>query len=273
MSDSQPARNREQCPYGFTCSRMTSQPNTTAINCWFVKDCRKLKKSSNSNIDDKLKQFLQQISELREELARLKRLQPNQKQKAQIKYLSQRKSFLCRVIAHEIAISKLEEFGNPLSAESFGIYEEILQIKKSIGCIKTQINNFSGLSNLNRNYIAPEGVEVHTYSVKHPPSSKFPPGTPLEEIRTQQKIYKYHKLLSKTAQFKSETNSSRNCKVIHLGKNDSEKNIQARLGIERRNRLSKIRTLVTQAAEALQEAAELANEVLLFEDVSKDKNS
>lgn len=122
------------------------------------------------------------------------------------------------------------------------------------------------MSNINRNYIALEGIEVHIYNTKHPPSSKFPPGTPLEEIRKQQTIYKYHKLLSKTAQFQSETTDSRKRKVIHLGKHDSEKNIQARLGIERRNRLSKIRTLTTQAAKALQEAAELADEVLCFED-------
>ena len=107
---------------------------------------------------------------------------------------------------------------------------------------------------------------MHTYNVKHPPSGKFPPGTSVEEMRKQQKVYKYHKLLSKTAQFTSETDTSKKCKVIHLGKSNDEKNIQARLGIERRNRLSKICTLITQAAKALQEAAELADEELCFED-------
>lgn len=257
---------RKQCPYGFTCSQMTSQPNTIAENCWFLKDCREIKKDSNSNIDGKLNKFQQQILEVTKEIVQSRQLQPNQRQKTNRQRLSQRLKFLARVIAHEKAVSELKKFGNPQSADNFGIYEQTLQIRESLKRIKTQLNNYNGLSNIKRGYIAPKGVEVHTYNTKHPPSSKFPPGTPLEEIRKQQTIYKYHKLLSKTAQFESETTDSRKRKVIHLGKYDSEKNIQARLGIERRNRLAKIRTLVTQAAKALHEAAELADEVLCFED-------
>ena len=277
---------RKQCPYGFTCSQMTSQPNTIAENCLFLQDCKKMKQDSNSDSKYTQNDFLREISRVEKEISRVEKeisqvekeigeslistryspLAQKQEAKSIRKRLFQRKKFLDRIIVHKKAVFELIKFGNPQLAKNFGIDQQIRQIRESLKRIKTQLNNYNGLSNINRGYIAPKGVEVHTYNTKHPPSGKFPPETPLEEIRKQQTIYKYHKLLSTTAQFESETTDSRKRKVIHLGKHDSEKNIQARLGIERRNRLAKIRTLTTQASKALHEAAELVDEVLCFED-------
>ena len=75
----------------------------------------------------------------------------------------------------------------------------------------------------------------------------------------QPKTYNYYKLQSETAQFKSEKKASPKCKSIHLGKAGNEKYIQGKLGIERRKRLSKIRTQLMQAVKAIEEAAELAD--------------
>ncbi|MDJ0596515.1 MAG: hypothetical protein QNJ72_42205 [Pleurocapsa sp. MO_226.B13] len=266
MTNTSHSPKREKCPYGFTCSKMTSRLNTIAEHCEYLKDCRDIKKSTSGsgNKDRNLKRFIKQNLELIEKIEQERQLKPQNQQK--IKRLYRDISFYSHVIKHERSVSDLKKFANHQLIGSFGIYEQRKRITKSLQRISTQLRNFNQKSNLDRGYIAPSGVEVHTYTVKHPPSGKFPPGTSVEEMRKQQKIYRYHKLLSKTAQFTSETDTSKKCKVIHLGKSDNEKNIQARLGIERRNRLSKIRTLITQAAEVLQEAAELADEELCFDD-------
>ncbi len=93
----------------------------------------------------------------------------------------------------------------------------------------------------------------------------------LQAIRREQRIYHYHKLTSETAQFRGvledDEGNKKPCRVIHLSHSDNARNIQGRLGIERRNKLSKIRTRLLQARRALEEAAAIAAEEYSYEDV------
>ena len=172
--------------------------------------------------------------------------------------------YVWSIKSHERAALTLKRRSKGQNFFDFGIYEKISLIKKLLEQLHSNIHNGCYLD---RDYIAPEGVEVNSYSVKHPSSNKFPQGTPPEEIRKNQKVYLYHKLQSKTAQFTSTKENGKKCQVIHLGRSNDEKNIQARLGIERRNRLSKIRTRLIQAETALKEAAELAAWEFSFDDI------
>lgn len=104
---------RKRCPYGFTCSQMTSQLNIIAENCWFLKDCRDQKKDSNSKIEHKEKKIKQQILEVGKEIAEYSRKFPlSQRQRTKRQRLSQRLKLLTRILAHEKAVFELIEFGN-----------------------------------------------------------------------------------------------------------------------------------------------------------------
>ncbi|MEL6989353.1 MAG: hypothetical protein AAGK97_16190 [Bacteroidota bacterium] len=70
-----------------------------------------------------------------------------------------------------------------------------------------------------------------------------------------------------TAVTKDEEGNSKTCKVIHLSHSDNARNIQGRLGIERRNKLNKIRTRLLQAKRLLDEATAIAQEEYSFDDI------
>ena len=250
--DKSPKRQKK-CPYGFTCSNMPklSPSDATSENCANLSQCEKAAKY-NSEILFRYGKY-EKLKSRFDWLNQRKNL--GNKAKRELEEIRPTVSYVESIKSHEKAASTLERRSKKQEYSDFGITERISLIEKKLQQLRSNLHNNCYLD---RDYIAPEGVEVNSYSVKYPPSSNFSQDTPQEEIRKNQKVYIYHKLKSKTAQFKPEKENGKKRKVIHLGKSNDEKNIQARLGIERRNRFSKIRTRLIQAETALKEAAELA---------------
>lgn len=266
MADTVSPDDRKKCPYGFTCSTMSSRQIRSAKECEYLKECRSYKSRPYGDLRQKLKHLDENISKLCHEI---EHCEENKRSKYKLR---RRLELLHQIKSHELSIVHLRSFANHQAIKECtgDLYAYLYKIRESKGRLTQQLNNRDGRSNLNRDYIAPEGVEAHVYSVKRPAASQFPEGTPIQEIRKRQKVYRYWKLQSKTPQFKSKGGDDKSCKTIHLGKGDNPKTIQARLGIERRNRLSKIRTKLMEAAAAVEEAALLAEEVLCFEDFEEE---
>jgi hypothetical protein len=117
-------------------------------------------------------------------------------------------------------------------------------IAQRIEQLQQQLNNLEG------HYIAPPGCEVHTYSVKRPSGT-----------------YYYNKLTASEAIFEP-SSLEELVKVIHLSHNYDPRTEQAKLGIERRNQLSRVRTLLSNAVELLEEAANTLTQYSTVEDSS-----
>ncbi|MBD1935576.1 MULTISPECIES: hypothetical protein [Cyanophyceae] len=88
-------------------------------------------------------------------------------------------------------------------------------------------------------YIAPESIEAHQYSVKRPSGA-----------------YLYNKFTSKEAIFEPSQRTQK-VKVLHLSHDDDPRNIEGRLGIERRNQLTQLRTKLREMKIRLMDAQSL----------------
>lgn len=138
-----------------------------------------------------------------------------------------------RVNRHSCALMMLLDRGDPQSIESLGIAELMNQINSLMPAIQTALNHYSNY------YIAPEKVEAHSYNVKRPRG-----------------VYSYNKLASPNAIFEPAERDAK-VKVIHLSHDDDPRNLEARQGIERRNKLSQARTQLQIAQAALMQALNL----------------
>ncbi|MBD2241866.1 hypothetical protein H6G35_35670, partial [Aulosira sp. FACHB-113] len=72
-------------------------------------------------------------------------------------------------------------------------------------------------------------------------------------------VYGYNKLTADEPIFEPSEKQEK-VRVIHLSHDDDPRNTEARLGIERRNQLTCVRTLLAKAVELLQEAANTISE-------------
>lgn len=134
-----------------------------------------------------------------------------------------------RINRREAAIMMLMSRGNPQSIEDFDIPVLIAEIEESLALVKEQLTQFQNA------YIAPESVEAHEYSVKRPSG-----------------IYPYNKLSAQHRIFEPAERSQK-VKVLHLSHNDDPRNLEGRLGIERRNKLTQSRTRLREIKERLAE--------------------
>ena len=89
---------------------------------------------------------------------------------------------MVHVNPHQEALQTLKERGNGQHFYDFDLDTQISEVRKFLELLDSSIYDNSYLD---RDYITPKGVEVNSYSPKHPPSHNFPEGTPQEEIRTQ----------------------------------------------------------------------------------------
>ena len=253
----QPRKPDRKCPYGFTCGNHPWGQYKITKDCKYYDKCKAIVKTLTEASLNNIEEYL---DESRKESIEFHRESTSYNHDHYNKYYRDMVKLLKAIEKHERAVIFLRKRGNHQTFESLGVNEQISQVKESLKQLESKLRK------LDRGYIAPEGVEVNTYKVKRYPYGK------LSGQNQKQKVveYEYHNLKSKTAQFESETEIDQKCKVIHLGKSDGEKNIQGRLGIERRNRLLKIRTRLIRALNALQEAAELADVELNFDDFTGD---
>ena len=274
-NQSKKERLREKCPYGFDCGSMMLIPGVIAHDCDNLTECTSLTAATGVPWDE-VRQPTFDLVQWREEERRYW-----QEREQQWATEVRRIRYVRKVRQHEAAVLLLQQRGNSQTFESFGLQALIDNVEEALNSFRDDVDN------LNRGYIAPSGVEAHIYSVKYPPTSNFPVDMPTEEIRERQRIYYYHKLLSKTAQFEAvqtpsiierlrrarESGQGRRrgdptkCKVIHLSHSDDARNIQGRIGIERRNRLHKIQTRLQTAFQALEEAKQLAADDFRYADI------
>jgi hypothetical protein len=145
----------------------------------------------------------------------------------------QRQQETIRVNRHTCALIMLMSRGCPQTPESLGVVELLSRIAPLLEEVRDQLAHFEG------QYIAPEKCEAHTYKVKRPIG-----------------VYQYNKLSAAEAIFEPSERTEK-VKVIHLSNDDDPRNLEARLGIERRNALTQARTQINVAHQALTQALEL----------------
>ncbi len=138
-----------------------------------------------------------------------------------------------RVNRHACALMMLMSRGCPQTPESLGVVELLSGIAPLVESVRSQLAHFEG------QYIAPEKCEAHTYNVKRPIG-----------------VYQYNKLTAAEAIFEP-SEKAQKVRVIHLSNDDDPRNLEARLGIERRNALTQARTQINAAHQSLTQALNL----------------
>ena len=213
---------QKKCGFGFSCASMMMQPGLEPKECPNWKTCGKV-----------------QLYEPHEivELQRVRLVE------------SRRQRQVFRITRHQSAIMMLKERGGHQELSDFGI--EALQ--SDIAQALTDLQEH--LEPLTVGYVAPEGVNVHRYSVKRPGYIHRDPATG-EETHVP-RVYTYNKLLANSAMFEP-AEEERPVRAIHLSRDSDPRNLEGRLGIERRNRLMQVRTRLQIAVTALAEASAMA---------------
>ncbi len=212
MSDDQ-----SKCRLGFSCAAMMMQPGLDANDCPNRQTCREMV-----------------------------RYEPDQRATFTRRVRSRRNRRVRESIdlsRHEAAVMMLMGRGCPRSIEDFGLLESIDNLVASLTTLRSKIETYR------EHYIAPEGCEVHEYNVKHD-SVEYVRDETGELLRNEtgepqsrpvRIAYAYNKLAATRPIFEPAI-EPRQVKVIHLSKDDDPRNLEARRGIERRNRLSMLRS-------------------------------
>ena len=126
----------------------------------------------------------------------------------------------------------LRDRGCSQTAETLGVEQSAIALIDAIATCQDKI------AELTSSYVAPPGVEAHRYSVKRPYNT-----------------YQYNKLTSKESIFPPQQEENE-VKVLHLSRDTNPRNILARSGIERRNRILLLKTQIEKATELLTLAIE-----------------
>lgn len=146
-----------------------------------------------------------------------------------------------------LALLMLRQRGCHQTVESFGLASEL----EEMTAISEEL--LQTVASYDDGYIAPEGVEAHRYNVKRPGFGWNENG---ERVPIR-KVYWYNKLMATQAVFEP-SEEERRVRMIHLSKDEDPRNIEGRLGIERRNHLQQIQTRVQAAKALLEEARDIA---------------
>lgn len=196
--------SRKYCPFSFSCEAITQIPNLLAAECPNLSACSALVKSDVEGETVNL-----QLGDV----AQIQRAVP--------------------FSANSAATLMLRQRGNPQDLDSLGIVSIMETIQDAIAELETQLAQLKPDS---KQYIAPEGTEVHAYAVKRPYGK-----------------YWYNKLAAHREMFHPQAQQQL-VRHIHLGKTDDPRHREAQAGIERRNQLVKTRTQLMAAVQALEEA-------------------
>ena len=132
-----------------------------------------------------------------------------------------------RVTQRQAAEMMLMSRGCPQSIDSLGVSEAMASVQSRLSELWTRLGEYEGV------YIAPPACEVHTYNVKRPSGT-----------------YSYNKLTAETAIFEPSERQQR-VRVIHLSHDDDARNLGAREGVERRNKLLRLVSHLTHAEQLL----------------------
>ncbi|MEO0869612.1 MAG: hypothetical protein AAFY17_14480 [Cyanobacteria bacterium J06642_11] len=196
---------RKYCPFSFSCETVTQTPGLVASQCPNLGACSELTKLDGESNAVHL----------------------------QVAYEDQAPQTV-PVSASSAATLMLRQRGCPQDMEALGIGPLIEALQASMTKLETQITQFE--EHYSKQYIAPEGTEVHAYAVKRPYGT-----------------YWYNKLAAHREMFQPQM-QQRLVRHIHLGKTGESRHTVAQAGIERRNQLTKVRTQLMAAATALENA-------------------
>lgn len=143
------------------------------------------------------------------------------------------------------AIRLLNSRGCPQTTETIGVDASLANLSSAIERCRAELNELS------TGYVAPIGVEAHRYLVKRPGAN-----------------YQYNKLTSKDPLFPPQVKDQK-VKVLHLSTDTDDRNITARCGIERRNRILQLKTQIEAATNLLEVAIEKVTETSIDEVVAR----
>ncbi|MEO0373829.1 MAG: hypothetical protein AAF329_04225 [Cyanobacteria bacterium P01_A01_bin.17] len=152
-----------------------------------------------------------------------------------------------RLSRYGLALLMLRLRGCHQTVESFGLESDLEEMAALSEALLQTVADYDD------GYIAPEGVEAHRYNVKRPSFGWNEQG---ERVPIR-KVYWYNKLMATQTVFEP-SEERRPVRMIHLSKDEDPRNIEGRLGIERRNRLQQIQTRVQAAKALLEEAHDIA---------------
>jgi hypothetical protein len=160
---------------------------------------------------------------------------------------SQRIEERIRITRHQAAVLMLQRRGAPQTLDDF----EVLPLIESLQNQLAQLSDLLSSSYRGEDgYIAPPGADCHSYNVKkwvrdrsQSVSERESSGSAEQDDRIA-RVYWYNKLAAKAAIFAPSV-EPRPVRVIHLSHDRDARNLEARRGIERRNRLMHLRTALT----------------------------
>lgn len=205
---------RKKCAFGFSCASMMLEPGLTAEHCPNAEVCG----------------TLTELTPLEEvELIRVRQVERERREEAEREWQEQweRIQERFRVNQRQAAQMMLISRGCPQSIDSLGVSEAMAAVESRLSELWSRLGEFEGV------YIAPPACEVHAYNVKRPSGTYF-----------------YNKLTAEAPIFEpSEKNQK--VRVIHLSHEDDARNLEAREGIERRNKLLGLAARLIQIEQAL----------------------
>jgi hypothetical protein len=159
---------------------------------------------------------------------------------------AQRQNF--RISRHQAAQMLLRHRGNSQSLDDFEVMALLEAMEQELAALRTTLER----DFLENPYIAPEGCTIHRYNVKRKYETVVREGGKLVK-RTKIQVYWYNKLMGRTAYF-APAEERVPVRVLHLSHDSDPRNLEARRGIERRNRLEHLRTRLRNLTQSLHEA-------------------
>jgi hypothetical protein len=234
------------CGFGFDCAAMMQLPGIDPEECLNYRRCG----AATRLTDDDLFELVRVLPEARQRwLERQARFGDVEQECIQL-------------TRRQAAMAMLLRRGCPQTPESLGLTALVQRLSRQVEQLEDAVNRAE------QQYVAPEGSEIHSYSVKRPSRSELRRRrVPEEQIREHQHVFSYHKLMASREQFAPVTGwrfNHQTCqweqcshiRAIHLGQDGDARYQEATAGLMRRNSMMHLRTVLANAVASLEAALE-----------------
>jgi hypothetical protein len=193
----------KKCRFGFSCAAMMMTPGLTAEDCPNRDTCGILHELTPD----------EQV-----ELVRVREIEREQweteTQRRRVEW--ERVQETIRVTQRQAATMMLMSRGCSQSPRELGVTDAISAVSSRLEQLR------SAIAQLEESYIAPPDCEAHQYNVKRPRG-----------------IYFYNKLTAGSFIFEPSERTEK-VRVLHLSHDDDERNLVARSGVDKRNKLLRL---------------------------------
>ena len=234
------AESLRACPYGFCCRDMLQlKASISANDCPNLQSCKSLAKSGGMRDDLPVEGW-------ETETFPITLVQDGAEQEVEW-------------TRREAAIHMLARRGAPQSLDDMAAPQLLTRLSQKIDALH------QALETLADEYIAPDQARMHAYHVYRPSRPELrAAGLPESEltrdrIRQYQNQFTYNKLTSREAIFGPVIKETL-VKAIHLSRDSDARSVEGAKGIERRNRIHHIATLLGNAEALMQEALRVATD-------------